>query len=348
MASRQVTDATVDVAVVCALELEAGPLAERLDGCRKTTAHRFKVRQGMLGRCRVAVIEAGVRRTQLAGACDAALAVHRPAWVVAAGFAFGLSDQLRSGELIVASDVISESGDRLQSSPVGQNVFGRGGEVRSGPIVSLSGWPRTSTRKRKLEEQTGAIAADLQSHTVGRCCVARDIRFLAVRILADARSQDTPPELLAVYNPSRSFRVGATVGAWLDGSGRAPRIRKHRGEAKGHAVRLAEFLTEVLPRLEGLEFDDDVRGLVEFAHQFDGDFSPGPGGLDQFAFDAAAGDGSPLSVIEPGDEPGSGMLQPRSPDPGRDGVIGASQDREDAVERPGRHGSAVQFELERP
>lgn len=250
MAIRSVADPKVDVAVVCALELEAGPLLEQIGRHRKTAAHRFKVQQGILGEHRVVVVQASVRPAQLANACNAVLAVHGPEWVVAAGFACGLNDQARSGDVVVGSEVVSETGESLQTSAVCADLFGRATGMRTGSVVSLSSWPRTVARKRELGERTGATAADLQSFTVGRCCAARDVRFLVIRVLADDINRDASLDSLAVYNPSRSYRVGAMVGAWLSRSGRAQRIWKLRAEAKGYGLRLANFLSQHLRHLD--------------------------------------------------------------------------------------------------
>ena len=247
--SQRQSDPTVDVGIVCALDLEAEPIAKRLKRRRRTAGHRFDLEEGVLGGVRVGVIRTGMKQGGLRAAAEALVLVHRPRWVIAAGFAVGLADDIQAGDIILPTELVNEASRRLAvdlrlpADPCDPPT------ARAGCLLSLRAWPRRSADKRALGARTGAIAADLQSFTLAEFCAKRGLRFLAIRVLTETVASDPGPESLAVYNPSRSYRTGAAVGAFLSGSGRASRIIKLRSAARKNAGRLAAILCEILPQL---------------------------------------------------------------------------------------------------
>ncbi len=242
-------DRSLDVGIVCALEIEAEPIVRRLNGRRSTAAHRFELEEGSLGGLRVGVVRTGTTAGRLRAAAEALAFVHRPRWVIAAGFAVALSDRVRRGDILLATELVNAEGRRLSIDlrlPAGTSGSP---PVCSGTLVSVRPWPRRSREKRALGERTAALAADLQSFALADFCAENKIRFLAVRVITEDLASDTGPESLAIYNPSRSYRTGAALGAFLSGAGRTSRIWKLRGAAKHQADRLAAVLADLVPRL---------------------------------------------------------------------------------------------------
>lgn len=240
---------TVDIAVVCALELEAAPLVRRLRGRRKTIGNRFVLVEGVVAERRVAVAWTDAPTKRLSDAADALLFTHKPRWLVAAGFAVGLDDAARTGDIVLASEVADEAGNCLNVGiRLATDDAGAPG-THAIRLVSTARWPHSIAEKHELHVRTGAVAADSQSFSLARICAEQQTKFLAIRVLADDCSRDAAPELLAVYHPSAKFRWGAAVGALLRGTGRATKVWKLRSAAKRHAERLADYIVQVLPRL---------------------------------------------------------------------------------------------------
>jgi adenosylhomocysteine nucleosidase len=237
----------IDVAVVCALEMEAVPLIKRLRKTRRIIASSFVLDHGMIGDRGIAVMRpSGVKR--VAAASEALLDVHRPRWLISAGFAVGLSERVQRGDVMLASELVDGSSSRLAMEPPAIQLV-QLPRVHAGRLLSVAKVPRLGRRKIELGEQTGAVAADVYSFALARACARRGVSFLALRIIVDDVAADAPPESLAVYHPSRSFRAGALAGAFLSGTGRAANVRRIRSTARQSAERLAEVLCQVLPRL---------------------------------------------------------------------------------------------------
>ena len=84
-------------AFVFALGVESGGFVDRLE---EVTRRRYKTRieyDGMLQGRRVLAVDSGVGADLAARATDRVILRHRPAWIVSAGFAGALRDDLRRG-----------------------------------------------------------------------------------------------------------------------------------------------------------------------------------------------------------------------------------------------------------
>jgi nucleoside phosphorylase len=250
-ARRATTDnRNVDVAIVCTLAMESDPFVKRLRNQRKTVGNRFHIVEGDAAGKRLAVLRTEPSPKRLAEAVDALLFVHRPRWVVAAGFAIGIDPTLLKGRLVIADELADESGRVLKINLRAAPEERTAGEFAFGRLVSLRSPPRSKLRKSALRERTGAIATDRVTFTIAEMCRREKTRLLAVRVLIDDATGDIAPGTRAVLHPSASFRAGGWVGAFLGGSGKTARLMKMRHEARRHAERLADLLMTLVATLE--------------------------------------------------------------------------------------------------
>jgi nucleoside phosphorylase len=232
--------------MVCELELESTAIIRRIGQRRKTIGGGFSVVTGVMSGKRVAVVRSDAGRSKLAVATDALLAVHRPKWLIAAGFAVGIGDQVKRGEIVVATELVHDRAE-VAMPEIAKRAASR--DARAGRLVSVSPLPRTAEQKRQLASKTGAIAADRGSWSIAAVANDYGVPFLSIRVLIDDSAGNAEPESRAVYHPSSSYRMGGLVGALMSGSGHAGKVWKIRSAAKSHAERLAQFLGQVIPML---------------------------------------------------------------------------------------------------
>jgi nucleoside phosphorylase len=243
-------DQTVDVGVVCALELETAAVVRRVGRAAKTIGSGFSVVSGIMGGRRAAIVRSDAGRAKLANATHALLTVHRPAWLIAAGFAIGLDLSLKRGELVVATELVNDQNATCVTQSIAQVAATIQPGVRAGRLLSISPLPRRRQDKQELASQFGAIAADQHSWSLATIAIEHDVPFLAVRVLVDDGSHDAEPESRAVFHPSGSYRLGGMVGAFMSGKGHVGKIWKIRSVAQRHADHLAQFLTRLIPILD--------------------------------------------------------------------------------------------------
>ncbi|REJ92616.1 MAG: 5'-methylthioadenosine nucleosidase [Planctomycetota bacterium] len=239
--------AHADVAIVCALPLEMAEFVRKLDRVKRYTGGSFTFRGGVLKDTRVVVVESGTGVTLAARATQAVIDAHTPNWVISAGFAGALQEEMRIGDLVIANEVANESGESLSVDMKMPEDRDRGLFV--GRLMTAKQIVRTVDEKREISERTGALAVDLESFAVARVCGENKQKFLAIRVISDDMSADLPPEVLSVFGSTGSIRAGAVAGALWKRFSSAKDMWRLREQAADAAEKLAPFLEGVVKQL---------------------------------------------------------------------------------------------------
>ncbi len=103
-----------DVGVIMAMGIEAGPIEDWLTDKIAVTGPTFSVKVGNWQGRRIAVMRAGVGLAAAEAGIAALIAGHQPKWVISAGFGGGLHPDLNVGDLVLANQLVSPHGERLQ------------------------------------------------------------------------------------------------------------------------------------------------------------------------------------------------------------------------------------------
>ncbi|MFM9115125.1 MAG: nucleoside phosphorylase [Planctomycetota bacterium] len=237
-----------DVALVFALDLEAGGLVDRLE--RPTTARcaRCFEHAGWLQGRRIVIAEAGVGQTAAEQATEDLLALYQPQWLISAGFAGALRPEIRRGHLVMATQIADEMGHELSTGVKLPSTPQPG--VHGGRLLTVDRLVRDAAERRLLAERYDAVACDMESLAVARVCQRQRTRFLSVRIISDAVEDELPAEVQRLLDhKSLAGKLGAAASAiWNRPSSAKDFWRLHR-EALQASERLAQSLTAILASL---------------------------------------------------------------------------------------------------
>lgn len=252
--SETTTDTTdlshADVGIVYALPQEITPLLDRLDRVRKVTGQGFAVRGGWWEGRRIALIESGPGRGKAAGATRVLLDGHTPSWVLSTGFAGALTADVHRGDIVMANEIVGPAGEHFQIDfRIEREQVEATKGLHVGRLLTVDRIVRTAEEKRKLGQQHGALAVDMESLAVAEVCRDRAHRFLSVRVISDEMQADLPPEVMSVLGSTRTFRAGAALGALWKRPGSFRDLWKLREQAHDAAERLATFLEGVIEQL---------------------------------------------------------------------------------------------------
>jgi adenosylhomocysteine nucleosidase len=241
-----------NVLVAYALAIESTGLVDRLEDSESLRCASFVEHAGRLGEQRIVVIDTGVGRKAAARSVDDAIAVHRPAWLVSAGFAAGLRDELRRGHMLMADRVADSHGDELSVGlAIDPQVVAATRGLHVGRLVTVDEVVRTTAEKRRLAEQHDAIACDMETAAVAEVCRRREVRFLSVRVISDAVDDALPREVERLLaQDTLAGKLGAAAGAIFGRPSAVKDLWKLRDQAFKASDRLADFLTGVLPQLK--------------------------------------------------------------------------------------------------
>lgn len=235
-----------DIAVVFAMNLESAGFVEQLERPMTMRGANFTEHLGPLDQRQFAVVESGVGREAAARATEDVIALHRPAWVVSAGFAGALDDRAKRGDFIMPDTLVDETGERLS---IGLKLAPQP-RVHSGAMLTVDRIVREEAEKRRLGQQYDAIACDMETMAVAQVCRRLKTRFLAVRIVSDAVDDTLPPEVARLLNQkSLAGKLGAAAGALLNRPSSAKDMWNLHADALRAADRLAKFLVGVTRNL---------------------------------------------------------------------------------------------------
>jgi adenosylhomocysteine nucleosidase len=241
-----------EVAFLFALGIESGGLVDLLRGA-ETSRHAHGVEHaGKLNGREVVIVEAGVGQRAAARGVREAIKFYQPKWVISTGFAGGLVDELRRGHILMADEVVSEAGERID---VGlkldrQSLAGSKG-IHVGPLLTIDRILRQPAERRRLAEQHRVLGCDMETFAIAAACRELNTPFLAIRIISDAVDDELPPEIeYLLAQKSLAGKLGAATGAILKRFSAAKDLWRLREEALKASDRLARFLVGVVEQLK--------------------------------------------------------------------------------------------------
>jgi adenosylhomocysteine nucleosidase len=237
-----------EVGVVFALEQESGGTEDLLAERAATKGSGFVAIRGSLAGRGVAVVRSGAGRDRAARATEALLAGHRPKWVISAGFTGGLDRRLARGDILLANEVVDESGRRM---PIDHGVdvasLPDPGRVHVGRLLTLDRVIRLPRDKEELGRKHQALAVDMESLAVVEVCAARNVPVLVVRVVSDAVDDTLPADVeRLVTQKTPAARWGAALGAVINRPGSLKDMLALQESALKATDRLARTLARIV------------------------------------------------------------------------------------------------------
>ena len=244
-------DIGCDVAVLFALPIESAGLVDQLQEARTVRLGDAIEHTGLLAGRSVVIANTGVGQKVAAKTTADVLEFHRPRWVVSAGFAGGLRDDVLPGHLLLVDKVVGRSGESLsiglRSDP--QWLASARG-VHAGTLLTVDEIVRTEADKRELGERHSAIACDMETFAVADVCRTKQSPLIAVRIVTDAVDDTLPPEIdRLMRQKTMAGKLGAAAGAIFSRPTAAKDLWDLRGTALKSSDRLAKFLVGMIEQL---------------------------------------------------------------------------------------------------
>lgn len=253
-----------DAAFVFAMGIESGGFVDLLPDVVATRCESFLEHAAYLDQRRVVVVDSGVGCEAAAKATEDLIAIHKPAWVISAGFAGGLQDELRRGHILMADHLVDCDGNELEVGlKLDPQVIAATKGLHVGRLVTVDHIIRDEKEKRALGQQHDAMACDMETMAVAQTCQRHKVRFLSVRIISDAVDDHLPAEIeKLISQKTLAGKLGAAAGAIFGRVSSVKDMWKLKEDALKASDRLAKFLVGVIPQLTGDE-NDSTRSTAE-------------------------------------------------------------------------------------
>ena len=126
--------------------------------------------------------------------------------VISFGVAGGLDPSLKTGDVVVATEVMAGdtrwlAGLPLTEAQIASIALGRRRVVR-GLLAGVEEVVAASDCKAALRSETGAAAVDMESHIAAAYAAEAGLSFAALRVIADPASRALPPIAIGAIKPN--------------------------------------------------------------------------------------------------------------------------------------------------
>lgn len=240
------------VLLVVALAAERYALQGSLQARRR---ERFGGRPAVRGRLAgrdVLLVQAGIGRER---ARDAVVAAAREFDVDAAwslGYAGGLSDRLRPGDLVCPAAILddadidgvpmaADASHATMCAALRRAAFA----VNPGNLITVGTVLRTPEAKRAVGERSGAVAVEMEAAGVARAARDLGIPWAVLKAIVDTVGDPLPPFLAGCTTPQGGLRWRGLVVGSLEGRdfwrslGRLGRASRQAGRALWQGLEVA-------------------------------------------------------------------------------------------------------------
>ena len=216
------------LAVVAALDREVHDLQRSLRSCSRQPLASGHLFQGDFQGKSLLLLITGIGPSRARTATEALLADYPVDGLIMAGLAGGLSPDLRSGTLVLASSIglwqVDQQGsEAAETAPCDENLLQTARQL-------LRGWRKPfitgrtacspvllSARQQKEElfRASGAQVVDMESFWIARATLERDVPYLNVRAVLDTSKDGLPRYLLGFAEESWQARAKAARNVGL-------------------------------------------------------------------------------------------------------------------------------------
>ena len=163
----------------------------------------------------------------------------RPLGIISFGVAGGLAPGLAPGSMLVARTIIAEDGARYSCDTVwSKRLSGALGGAAIADIAGINSPLAGYEEKHALHRQTGAHAADMESHIAARVAAAHNIPFAAFRVVVDPARRRLPHAALVALKSDGSLAYGAIAGSILRNPRQIPQLLRIAHDAQAAFVAL--------------------------------------------------------------------------------------------------------------
>jgi adenosylhomocysteine nucleosidase len=163
---------------------------------------------------------------------------YEPDLVLTCGFAGGLNPELKLGEVVfeLARPAANDQ------KPVADLVAAG---AKPAKFFCADRIATTVAEKKKLRDETGADAVEMESAAIHAVCRERGIPCATVRVISDTAAEDLPLDFNALAKPDKNLDYGKLFLAIAKSPGKIGALTQLQKKTKFAAEQLAEVLVKI-------------------------------------------------------------------------------------------------------
>jgi adenosylhomocysteine nucleosidase len=205
------------------------------------------------GKSGISILLTGIGRKNAGKSVREFLADNSPKLVLTCGFAGGLNPGLKLGEVVF--ELTDRRGEfhepqtekkirDSQSSSLREKLLAAG--AKPAKFFCADRIATTVGEKKKLREETGADAVELESGAIHAICRERGIPCATVRVISDTANEDLPLDFNRLSKPDMNLDYGKLAWAVMKSPGKIGALLKLQKQTRFAAERLADTLGKII------------------------------------------------------------------------------------------------------
>jgi hypothetical protein len=188
---------------------------------------------------------------------------YEPKLVLTCGFAGGLNPDLKLGDVVFETPSIRSSRHEEAQTKIGNRKSEIGNELEPPYVgyyerlITAGAKPAkffcakriatTVAEKKRLRDETGADAVEMESAAIRVVCAERGIPCATVRVISDPASVDLPLDFNALAKPDKSLDFGKLFLTIAKSPGKISALMELRKKTGFAAEQLAGVLAKITP-----------------------------------------------------------------------------------------------------
>ena len=165
--------------------------------------------------------------------------------IISFGLAAGLAPGLPAGTCLIGREVVHGGARHTPDPAWATHLTAALPFAQSATIAGVDGPLSRPSEKRALQVESGAAAADMESHIVARLAEERGLPFAVLRVIADPAEREVPPAALAGMRPDGGIDVPALLASLATNPSQLPalvRLAADTGRAMAALLRCHDLL----------------------------------------------------------------------------------------------------------
>ena len=172
------------IAVTFALPAESSEFLARLRDKSHADRNGIKIIRGTLDDREIEVLHTEVGESVCRERVGKFLKDQEFEFLVSAGFAGALSNELRAGDLLLARNFSTLDFNGRQSFP--------SSPIHHAALLTLPALIDSSDERNEIARSTGAAAVDMETEFIARACAEHGIPLLSLRVITDTPHEPFP------------------------------------------------------------------------------------------------------------------------------------------------------------
>jgi len=162
--------------------------------------------------------------------------------LVSLGVCGGLHPDVKSGDLILPSALLMDGQSQHVDTDWHERFCASVGDIKTGPIVSVTTAISTPEEKTKLHQSSGAIGVDVESYAVMTVAAEQGIPALTIRTVLDPYDQALPPAALKGVDEKGHTQILPLLAELVKRPQDLPHLIRLGGQSKLATTRLRQTI----------------------------------------------------------------------------------------------------------